>query len=137
MLRKQDFTARVLVIDKTLMTAPHMRNRETFYNFLVRLILTHDNGTIGDAVLILDESVKSKKIEQHLTSYLRQALNGDPESRKIIAVRFHKSHADNLVQVADMLTGAVNTQFHRGNSEYVEFIRGKISDLWEWRPKEQ
>src|SRR5262245_25634476 len=83
MLRKQDFRARLLVIDKRLMTAQYMRNRETFYNFLVRLILTHDNDMIRDATLILDESVKSKNSKQQLSTYLRRQLNTNPDKRKI------------------------------------------------------
>jgi hypothetical protein len=137
MLRKQDFTARVLVIDKTRMTSPHMRKRETFYNFLVHLILKHDSGSIRDAIVILDESVKSKKSQQHLTTYLRQQLNTNTEDRKIREVRYHKSHADNLIQATDMITGAISTYYRRGNDEYLRYIRVKISDLWEWRPQAQ
>jgi hypothetical protein len=137
MLRRQDFTARVLVIDKELLTTPHMRKRDTFYNFLVQLVLRHDNGTIREATLILDESVKSRKSKQHLTTYLRQQLNVNPEDRKIREVRYHTSHSDNLIQAADMLTGAVYTHYHRGNGEYLDYIRVKISDLWLWRPKMQ
>ena len=134
MLRRQEFTARVLVIDKTVMTMPQMRKRDMFYNFLVRLILTHDDGAIRDAIVILDESVKSKKSKQHLAANLRRELNAERASRKIRDIRFHASHTDNLVQAADMLTGAVNARYHRGNGEYLDFIRVKISDLWEWRP---
>ena len=135
LLRKQDFTARVLVVDKTLMTAPHMRKRDTFYNFLVQLILKHDNGTIQDAILILDESVKSRRSKQQLASYLRRALNTSPQERKIREVRYHRSHADNLIQATDMLVGAINTNYHRGNDEFLAYIRVKISDIWEWRPR--
>lgn len=46
MLRRQDFSARILVIDKRLMTQSHMRQRDTFYNFLVQMVLQHDNGSI-------------------------------------------------------------------------------------------
>lgn len=137
MLRRQDFTARVLVIDKELMTAPHMRKRETFYNFLVQLVLRHDNGTIHEATLILDESVESKKSKQHLATYLRKQLNTHPELRKIRDVRYHTSHADNLIQATDMLTGAIGTRYRRGNAAYLDYIRVKISDLWEWYPKTQ
>jgi hypothetical protein len=137
MLRRQDFRVRVLVIDKRLMTAQHMRNRETFYNFLVKLVLTHDNNTIVDATLILDESVKSKKSKQHLSTYLRRQLNADPDNRKIREVRYHTSHADNLIQAADMVSGAIYTRYHRGRGEYLDHLRMKIADLWEWRPRMQ
>lgn len=134
MLRRQSFTARLLVIDKTLMIEPHMRKRETFYNFLVQMILKHDNGTIVDATLVLDESVKGKQSKQELTTYLRRALNADRGQRKITAVRYHKSHTDNLIQAADMLSGAAYARYHKGDSTYFDAIRSKITDLWEWRP---
>jgi hypothetical protein len=72
-----------------------------------------------------------------LTTYLRKQLNANPDERKIREVRYHASHSDNLIQAADMLTGAVYTHFHRGNSEYLDYIRVKISDLWSWRSKTQ
>jgi hypothetical protein len=137
MLRKQDFTARVLVIDKMLMTAPHMRKQETFYNFLVQLVLKYDNGTIQGASLVLDESVKSKKSKQQLTTYLRKELNASSTEPKIKEVRYHKSHADNLIQATDMLSGAIYARYHKGNSEFFDYIRMKIGDLWEWRPRTQ
>jgi ABC-type xylose transport system permease subunit len=123
MLRRQSFTARLLVIDKTLMTEPHMRKRETFYNFLVQMILEHDNGTINDATPILDESVKGKQSKRELTTYLRRALNAGRSQRKITAVRYHKSYTDNLIQAADMLSGAVSARYHKGDSAYFDSIR--------------
>ncbi len=64
MLRRQTFTARILVIDKTRITAPQMQKRDAFYNFPVQLVLRHDDGTINDATLILDESARSRKSKQ-------------------------------------------------------------------------
>jgi hypothetical protein len=137
MLRRQDFAARVLVVDKSLMTTSHMRQRETFYNFLVQMVLRHDNETIRDATIVLDESIKNKKSKQHLTTYLRRELNANSRAAKIKDIRYHRSHSDNLIQAADMLSGAIYTRYHRGNSDYLDYIRVKISDLWEWRPQTQ
>ena len=64
-------------------------------------------------------------------------VSADVAQCKIREVRYRKSHTDNLVQAADMLTGAINTRYHRGNSEYLDYIRVKTSDLWEWQPKTQ
>ncbi len=137
MLRQQSFSVRALVVDKTLMTQPHMRKRDTFYNFLVRMILTHDNGTIANATVVLDESVKSRKSKKQLTSYLRRALNTDPGLPKVRAVRYHTSHSDNLIQAADMVAGAIYAYYHRNNDDYLRYIRTKIGDLWEWQPRTQ
>lgn len=134
MLRRQDFNVRALVIDKTLMTQPHMQKRETFYSFLIRTVLTHDKGTIRDATLVLDESVKSRSSKKQLTSYLRRALNTDPGLPKVRDVRYHASHADNLIQAADMIAGSIYAAYHRGNRAYLDFLRPKIGDLWQWQP---
>jgi hypothetical protein len=133
MLRRQDFSARILVVDKSLMKAPHLRQRETFYNFLVQMVLRQDDETIREATIVLDESIKNKKSKQHLATYLRRELNADPRVTKIKAVRYHRSHSDNLLQAADMLSGAIYTRYHRGNSDYLEYIRVKIGNLWEWQ----
>jgi hypothetical protein len=137
MLRRQDFTARIVVIDKHLMTQPHMRKRDTFYNFVVKMVLTYDNGTISNATLILDESVKSKQSKQQFTSYLRKSLNSNSEDLKIKAIRYHASHADNLIQAADMISGAVYAKHNKGDWSYFEIIQAKISDEWIWHPKMQ
>lgn len=133
-LRRQDFTARALVIDKRLMTRPHMRKRETFYNFLVQMILHHDNDTISDAMIVLDESVKSRKSKQHLATYLRKSLNTDPRAPKVRGVRYHDSRSDNLIQAADMLSGAIYAAYHKNNDTYLREIQAKVGDLWEWKP---
>ncbi len=137
MLRRQNFSVRVLVVDKTLMTQPHMQKRETFYNFLVRMVLTYDNATIRDATLILDESVKSKKSKQRFTAYLRRALNVDKTQRKISGIRYHASDTDTLIQAADMVSGAVYAKYRRGDESYFAIIRSKVGDLWEWKPRAQ
>ncbi len=134
MLRTQSFSARSLVVDKTLMTRPYMQRRETFYSFLVRMILDHDNDTIRDAMLILDESVKSKKSKQHLATYLRRELNANPAAPRLRGVRYHDSRSDNIVQAADMVCGAIYAHHHRGEDVYLREIRMKIGDLWVWRP---
>jgi len=134
MLRRQNFTAQVLVIDKTLMTRPHMRKQETFYNYLVKMILDHDDGTIIDAMIVLDESAKSKQSKQRLTTYLRRALNADAQVPRVRGVRYHDSRSDYLIQAIDMIAGAVYASYHRGNDAYLLEIRAKIDDLWIWRP---
>ena len=114
-----------------------MRKRDTFYNFLVQMILRHDDGSIQDATLILDESVQDKRSKQALTTYLRRSLNSTSQPLKIRAVRYHDSQSDNIIQAADMVSGAVYAAYHRGNSRYLNQIRLRITDLREWRPQAQ
>jgi hypothetical protein len=137
-LNRFDFSVRALVIDKTTMPRPQLGKQETFYNYLVQLILAHDGGTIRDAVLVLDESVQSRRRQDRLGSYLRRALNTDPDTRRVRDIVHHASHTDNLLQAADMVAGAIYAAYHRGDDRYLNIIRQKLGrppgDLWEWRP---
>lgn len=137
-LRKHDFWARSVVIDKTLLSHRAMPKQETFYNFLVRTILANDGGSIRDATLVLDESIKSRKRQDQLASSLRKALNADPRAPKVRAVVHHESHRDNLLQATDMVCGAVYARYHRREIAYFDLVAAKFKpphgDLWEWQP---
>lgn len=136
MLRRQSFMARALVVDKQTVGGPPMQERESFYASLVRLLLQQDEGTIKDALIVLDESFKDKRSKQHLATYVRRALNTDPQAPRIRGVRYHSSRSDNLIQATDMLSGAIYARYHRGDDTYFRRIRVKVGSVWEWRPTE-
>jgi hypothetical protein len=129
-----NFKVRTLVIDKRLISKPHMQKKETFYNYLVRLVLDYDFGTISNATLILDESIKSKRRKDDLRTYLRRMLNTDTECPKIRRIAYRRSHTDNLLQVTDMICGAINAAYEKGEGKYRQIIRKHIQDEWKWRP---
>ena len=120
MLGRQRWSARILVIDKTLMRQPPTKARANFYHFVIQLVLQNEAGVIEDATLILDESMQSKKSKQRLATYLRQELNTSQESPKVSTIRFHASHTDHLIQATDMVSGAVYAKYHRGNAKYFD-----------------
>lgn len=129
-----DFKVRTIIINKQLMTRPHMRNHHTFYNFVIRLILEHDHGTINGATLIIDESVKNKDKKRQLASYLRRELNSDPCTPKIHETRYHTSHQDNLIQAVDMIGGAIYRKYNKGDDRYLKVIWPRLDDVWVWTP---
>jgi len=135
LLRKHDLLIRTLVVDKRLLTLPHMQKTETFYNYLVRQLLSNDGGRILDATLILDERAKGKKSKQELATYLRRQLN-QTGTRRISSIKYHESHRDNLLQAVDMASGAIYARFSRNDSSYFETIRMKLDDVWEFQPRQ-
>lgn len=134
-LTKHDVLLRSLIVDKQQLSLPHMRTREIFYNYLLGLLLKHDNDRINDATLIIDERDKGKKSKQGLATYLRKKLNTkDNGYKKIKDVRYHESHRDNLLQAVDMVAGAVKAKYERGRPEYCKIIRAKMDDEWVLKP---
>jgi hypothetical protein len=130
MLRHQDFAVRALVVDKMSITRGHLKQREPFYQRMVQLVLAHDDKAISDAMLILDESVKSRQTKNELTTYLRRSLNTNPDLPTIRTIRYHSSRADNLIQAADMVSGAIYAAYHRRDDSFLQLIHSKIHDLW-------
>lgn len=100
------------------------------------MILERDADAIADAMIVLDESVKSKQSKQLLATSPRKALNAHPGAPKIRGVRYHDSRSDNLIQVTDMICGAIYHGFERANAAYPRELRLKIADLWIWPPRE-
>jgi len=133
---RHDALIRCLVVDKSQLTQPHMRKRETFYNYLVKLLLKYDNGRLEDARLILDQREKGKKSKQGLATYLRREINPlNGGMRKIADVRYHESHRDNLLQAVDMVSGAINAYYAKDQPEYRQILQGRIDDIWEFKPR--
>lgn len=129
-VRPHPFGVRSLIVEKDRLHSTALREKETFYNFLVKMILENDFGDIRDATLVIDESVQSKTKQQHFASYLRKNLN-PPNSkapRKISTVKFHRSHSDNLIQLADMVAGAIRHAHDTRDEEFRAMFRRKILD---------
>lgn len=137
-LVKHEVVVRALVVNKTQLTGPSLQQTESFYSYLVQLLLRHDGGRLNDATLILDEREKGKKSKQGLMTYLRRQLNaGTTGQHKIGKIRYHVSHRDNLLQAVDMASGAIYAHYSRKEPEYLRLLRVKIDDLWEFVPDTQ
>jgi hypothetical protein len=97
------FSARALVVDKSLIQSANLRERkELFYNFFIRMLLRHDGGALKGARIKIDGS-GDRRFKNELNAYLRRQL----EDGQVSSIKFAESHRDNLVQLADMVAGAV------------------------------
>jgi len=128
------FQVRALIADKETITRPYMHNKETFYNYFVRLVLDYDYGSISGATLILDESFRSRRSKEELRTYLRRQLNEGHESPKLVKIMYHRSHSDYLLQVSDMACGAIYAAYNKNEPRYRKIIKRHIQDEWPLRP---
>jgi hypothetical protein len=129
------FRVRALVVDKSRIYSDTLRTRkELFYNQFVRLLLQHDNGVLCDARIKIDGS-GNRRFRQELNAYLRREL----DAGKVRKITFAESHRDNLIQMADMVAGAILRSYRpddrtRANRwRGVLASRGKLGDIWNFR----
>jgi len=95
------------VIDKAQLNAVGLEQKEAFYKYACGLVFESAKPYLDDAVVRFDAS-GSQEFQGNLARYLRQKIN-DPKSarKRIRKVTPDESHRNNLLQLADMVCGAL------------------------------
>lgn len=123
-----DFHVRAIVVQKAKIYSPVLRtDRERFYSFFVKSMLRFDNGLLK-AKVMLDGS-GDRSFRNELSGYLRKHT----EKGAIQKFVFADSRSDNLVQLADMCTGAIARSYRSDRTDahrWREKLAPKIEDVW-------
>jgi hypothetical protein len=134
-IRDHDFFVRAIVIDKTMIYSEHLREKHWFYNYLTKLMLKHDDGLIHEATLVVDERLPGIVNRRHFDTYLRRELNTG--HRRVQEIKHRDTARENLLQVADMVVGAIHRQYGpKQDASFLNLISRQIShpksDIWEF-----
>lgn len=120
------------VIEKTrLVNDAEFRNKQAFYKSIARRTLELVHGHLVDAMIIVDKCAE-KEFGSELKRHVKEVLNRDAP-RAIKDLRMEKSHTNNLLQLADMVCGAVARSLKDGGSgEFREIVghRETAVDIW-------
>lgn len=102
-ISKYAFEVRAIVVDKSKIYSQKLRkSTDAFYNYFLKTLMQNDSGVLNDASIKIDGS-GDKEFKKALTSYLRQSIG----QHKIKKFKFTNSRNDNLIQLADMIAGAI------------------------------
>jgi len=127
------FKVRALVVNKEKIYSDNLRtNTERFYNYFVQQLLRHDDGALVDARVKIDKS-GDRRFKNELAVYLRRQL---PRGR-LDSLKFSDSRKDNLIQLADMVAGAIRrsymAEYRDDAARWRNMIARKIANVWEFR----
>lgn len=130
-VRHCPFAVRAIVVRKQIIRSPHlMTDKEDFYRFFVRQMMTQDGGVLEQARVVIDGS-GDRAFRLMLRASLRRQLPG-----KLRAVKFANSRNDPLVQLADMCVGAIarSDRTERANSgRWREMLAPRLDDVCDFR----
>ncbi|WP_168185643.1 DUF3800 domain-containing protein [Acidiferrobacter sp. SPIII_3] len=127
------FGVRAIVVDKARVYSTHLRTeKEDFYRYFVRQMVTHDGQVLKKARLKIDGS-GNREFRRELWRYLRE--NARPGA--IEDLRFVDSSQDTLIQLADMAAGAIarsyNADARKNATRWQGQLKGKIENVWNFR----
>jgi hypothetical protein len=135
-IRSCNFRVRVIVVDKNLITSPHLiSNTSSFYNFILKQVLQHNNNTIRNAKIRLD-GLGERKFRNAMTRYLKKELNTKIKDKLMRNFKFRDSKSDVLIQLADMIAGSIRRSYEKDKTDsqkYKKLIQDKIEDEWEFK----
>ena len=123
------FRVRAIVVDKSKIHSQTLRtDKNSFYNFIIKEVLSHSGGHIQNANIRLDGH-EDRAYKRAASSYFRTQV----ASGTIKDVRFVDSKTNNLIQLADMVAGSLlrNQQADKtDHATYRSVIAKRIEDEW-------
>ncbi|HLY57764.1 MAG TPA: DUF3800 domain-containing protein, partial [Stellaceae bacterium] len=123
------FRVRAIVVQKAKIRSEHLRgDRKGFYRYFLGQVVKKTAGLTG-ARIVIDGS-GDRLFRQQLAAALRA------ETGRVKDVRFKDSARDPLVQLADMMAGAVARSYRPDRPDAFRWrkaIRSRIEDVWEFR----
>ena len=80
-------------------------NKESFYKYTCGLVFENAKDKLRDAIVLVDKS-GNLDFRNQLARYLQRRMNG--EEKIIKKVKMQKSESNNLLQLADYVSGVIN-----------------------------
>ncbi len=123
-----------VVIDKDpkKLWGPGFETKESFYKYACNMVFTNALPYFNSAIVVIDKS-GSPDFRNKLAKYIRNKLK-ENSNKSIKKFKQQKSSQNNLLQLADYVTGIINrkAQNKKGWQEYYKFIADKENWVQFW-----
>ena len=129
-VRESKYRVRAMVVDKRILHSEKLTTeKESFYSYFVSEVMRHNHGSILGASLKIDGS-GDRTFKLAFQTYLRRKLREGTISK----FKFVDSKTDSLIQLSDMIAGAIYRNYNpeRRDASFFDRIRYAVEDLWEF-----
>ena len=128
------FRVRSIVFEKSKVRSNELKtSKQSFYNYAIKMVLKHNFGKIKEAKIRLDGH-GDRIYKREVIRYLRKELN-NKKNRVFKKLQFVDSKSNVLIQLADMIAGAIHRKYEFDKSDanlYYSAIKKRVEDLWEF-----
>lgn len=111
------------VINKRRLYGPGFAHKGPFYKYVCNLVFTNAKPHLDNAIVRIDKC-GDREFQEQLSAYLKRKINDKEASiRHIKKVSTQASHGNNLLQLADMVCGAVARSYRSDKKDADQWRR--------------
>ncbi|MBU6231838.1 DUF3800 domain-containing protein [Patescibacteria group bacterium] len=108
-----------IVINKAALYSEGFKYKESFYKYASNLLFENAKEKLSKPIVVIDESGR-KLFKYQLATYLKKKIN-TKDKVCIKKVKMQDSKSNNLLQLADMVAGAVNRSLNKKKKDAKAF----------------
>lgn len=113
-----DFFYLSFVLDKSKLFGPGFNYKESFYKYTAKLLFENAKPYLNNATVTIDRS-GNRDFRLQLEKYLKKKINVEDEI--IRKIKTEPSHSNNLIQLADMVCGAVGRSYKMEKADQMTY----------------
>ncbi len=110
------FQYHAVVLNKAELTGPGFQHKDSLYKFPIKLVFQNAQPLLKGATVFFD-TCGSREFVRQLGVYLRKHTTEADGRCEIRKIKPERSHNNNLIQLADMVCGAVSRSFKRDKKD--------------------
>ena len=132
----EQFKYYAFVLNKRRLFGEVFNDPEQFYRWTVSTVCSNCKSILHDAKITIDKC-GDRKFAQRLEASLKSKINDDSQERRVRKVGMQDSCKNDLVQLADMICGAVRYQYGTDcpDSIYCNLIERRKARVQCWPQK--
>lgn len=108
-----------MVLNKAKLWGEGFKYKDSFYKYAAGLVFENTKARISNATVVLDKC-GDREFRDQLARYLKKRMN-DRKLTLIKKLRMEPSHSNSLLQLADMVCGAVYRSFDINRRDRMAF----------------
>lgn len=110
-----------VVLNKAKLTGPGFQFKDSFNKYAVNLVFQNAKPRLANATVIIDGKGE-RKFRRQLQTYLKKRVNEQGQTA-IRKVKLEGSHTNNLLQLADIVCGAVTRSLQPSKADFRDYRR--------------
>ncbi len=109
-----------VTVNKAGLALEGISNKSAFYPFVCGLVFENAKDYLLEASVTID-STGGQEFKRQIEKYLKQRMNEPDSARRIKQIKMKPSHTDNMLQLADMVCGAIVRACHESKNKSDRF----------------